>query len=75
VQFSSDNEEVNELLSRVVGDIQVSQINFPWDDVPEQPKCNGNLNRVMGEIEHYEGYKTCPVHTVLTHTHTEQEVV
>jgi len=76
VHFTSEDTEVNELLSRVVGDVEVSQIKFPWDDVPEQPKCNGNFNRRKGEIEHPSdngSRASCPIHAVLIHKHVEDE--
>ena len=52
VQLVSEDKEVNELLSRIIGDIRVGKITFPFDDVPKQPRCNGYFNQYTGLITH-----------------------
>ena len=62
VQLVSQNPEMKEALERVL-DFETVSIEFPWRDVPEKPKCNGDFDREAGEIVHgYEGINTCPVH-------------
>jgi len=64
VQLVSQNPEMKEALERVL-DFETVSIEFPWRDIPEQPKCNGDIDREAGEIVHqYKGYSinTCPVH-------------
>ena len=56
VQLTSEDEELNKLLERVQGDINVHDIEFPWNDVPPVSKCTGNLNQYTGLITHE---KTC----------------
>jgi len=60
-QLVTEDEEINELLSRIVGDVEIGTITFPLDDVPELPKCNGFFDRTTGLITHD---RTCalPVH-------------
>jgi hypothetical protein len=62
VQLVSQNPEMKETLERLI-DFETVSIEFPWRDIPEKPKCNGDFDREAGEIVHgYEGINTCPVH-------------
>ena len=66
VQLVSQNPEMRETLERLI-DFETVSIEFPWRDIPEQPKCNGDFDREAGEIVHgYESnfsiISTCPVH-------------
>ena len=62
VQLVSQNPEMKETLEKVL-DFETVSIEFPWRDIPEQPKCNGDFDREAGEIVHgYESNSTCPVH-------------
>ena len=62
VQLVSQNPEMKETLEKVL-DFETVSIEFPWRDVPEQPKCNGDFDREAGEIVHgYQSANTCPVH-------------
>ena len=51
VQLVSEDEAINKLLSRIIN-IKVGLISFPWDDVPRQPRCNGDFNQYTGLITH-----------------------
>ena len=76
IDLNSDDYEMNELLSRIKG-MQEVTVEWPWNDIPEQPKCNGTFDRVKGEITHFpdEWKESCPVHTyVPQHTHNESGV-
>ena len=62
VQLVSQNPEMKDTLEKVL-DFETVSIEFPWRDVPEQPKCNGDFDREAGEIVHgYQSTSTCPVH-------------
>jgi hypothetical protein len=62
VQLVSQNPEMKETLERLI-DFETVSIEFPWRDIPEKPKCNGDFDREAGKIVHgYEGINTCPVH-------------
>ena len=61
VQFSSNDKELNKLLERVQGDIDIHTIEFPWNDVPRQPKCTGDFNQYTGLITH-ETECELPIH-------------
>ena len=61
VQLISKDKEVNELLSRIIGDIDIHTIEFPWNDVPRQPKCTGDFNQYTGLITH-ETECELPIH-------------
>jgi len=67
VKLVSQNESMNELLERVI-DLGTVEIRFPHRDIPEQPRCNGELDRTTGEINHLES-EECSIHKVPTHTH------
>jgi len=60
VQLVSQNPEMKETLERVL-DFETTSIEFPWDDIPEKPKCNAQFDRVAGEIRHWEPAE-CPIH-------------
>ena len=62
VQLVSQNPEMKETLERVL-DFETTSIEFPWDDIPEKPKCNGEFDRVAGEIRHWESDE-CPIHRI-----------
>ena len=70
VQLVSQNPEMKESLERLI-DLETVSIEFPWRDIPEQPKCNGTFNREKGEIEHHTNEEECPIHKVPTHTHED----
>ena len=70
VQFISDYKEVNDLLVRMNGFMHVSEIKFPLNDVPEQPKCMGSFDREQGIITHFD-LEACPIHKIPEHTHKE----
>jgi len=70
VQFISDYKEVNDLLSRMTGWVSVSEIKFPLNDVPEQPKCMGSFDREQGIITHFD-LEACPIHKIPEHVHKE----
>ena len=61
IQLISDDRQLKDLLERVKGDITVSSVEFPMNDVPPMPKCNGDFNPYTGIITHE---KVCelPVH-------------
>jgi len=62
VQLVSQNPEMNETLERLL-DFETVSIEFPWRDVPEQPKCNGDFDREAGVIRHdLHGIDACLVH-------------
>ena len=69
VKLVSGNEDVNALLPSLQG-VYVREIKFPMDDVPKQPVCNGDFNRIAGKIDHYKA--DCPIHPVQNHTHEER---
>jgi len=51
----------------VQGNIDVHEIEFPWNDVPPVPKCTGSLNQYTGLITHdtecqLDIHKGVPVH-------------
>jgi len=63
VQLVSQNPEMKEALERVL-DMATVSIEFPWKGIPEKLKCNGQLDRVAGEIHHWESDK-CPIHSTI----------
>ena len=52
VKLISEDKELNKLLERVKGDINIQDIEFPWNNVPPVPKCTGNFNQYTGLITH-----------------------
>ena len=52
VRLTSEDTELNKLLERVQGDINVQDIEFPWNNVPPVPKCTGSFNPYTGLITH-----------------------
>ena len=67
VTLTSEDKELNKLLERVQGNIDVHEIEFPWNDVPPVPKCTGSLNQYTGLITHdtecqLDIHKGVPVH-------------
>ena len=52
VKLTSEDKELNKLLERVKGDINIQDIEFPWNNVPPVPKCTGNFNQYTGLITH-----------------------
>ena len=55
VKLISEDKELNKLLERVKGDINIQDIEFPWNNVPPVPKCTGNFNQYTGLITHDTG--------------------
>ena len=74
VKLVSEDKATNELLERVF-DIGTTEIRFPWRDIPEQPKCNGDFDRVQGTITHDRLVSDgCPIHSTAKHTHIAQDI-
>ena len=69
IKLVSEDKVTNELLERVI-EIHTEEIKFPWRDVPEQPKCTGDLDRTKGEIVHADD-QACPIHITYTHSHRQ----
>ena len=73
VKLVSEDKATNELLERVL-DLGTTEIRFPWRDIPEQPKCNGDFDRVQGTITHDLVTADCPIHSTPKHTHIAQDI-
>ena len=51
-RIDTTDKQLNSLLERIEGDIEVTGIEFPLYDVPPMPRCNGEFNPYTGLITH-----------------------